>query len=56
MALKSGGYYRGNTDGIMTRPTVMALKTMQKKNGISATGLFDTRTRHILLTAILETK
>lgn len=42
--LKTWGYYKGNVDGIYGSKTVAAVKSFQKKNGLSVDGIVGTKT------------
>lgn len=54
--LRSSGYMKAKVTGTMNPATILALKSLQKKNGISPTGKIDTRTKDILVETILQKK
>ena len=46
--LKAHGYFKDKTDGMFGKKTEMAIKTYQKTNNLSQTGIIDIRTAKIL--------
>ncbi len=52
--LRSSGYFRGKDTGTMTPATILALKSLQRKNGLSPTGRIDTQTRNTLVETLIE--
>lgn len=52
--LRTIGYFRGKDTGIMWGTTILALKSLQKANGLSATGSLDDATREIIAEILIE--
>ncbi len=52
--LRSSGYFRGKDSGTMTPATILALKSLQRKNGLSPTGEIDIQTRITLVETLIE--
>jgi hypothetical protein len=53
-ALKMRGYFRWKENGLMTGPTIIAIKNLQKSYGVKQTGTIDTATKDILLAVMAE--
>lgn len=56
VTLRSTGYFKGKDTGIMGPSTIMAIKSLQKAHGITASGSLDARTREVLVEAVMEGK
>ena len=54
--LKSTGYFRGKDTGIMGSTTILALKSLQKAHGLTASGSLDESTREILIEMMIENR
>ena len=52
--LKSSGYFKGKDTGIIGTKTILALKSLQRAHGLTATGSLDQDTRDILLELMIE--
>lgn len=53
-ALKSAGVLKGKANGTMGTPTILALRTFQRKHKIPVTGQIDTKTKEALLVTLVE--
>ena len=54
ITLKSKGYFKWKENGVMSGPTIVAVKNLQKSYGLRRTGIIDTDTREILLALMVE--
>lgn len=54
--LRSSGYFRGRDTGTMTPATILALKTLQRKKGITPTGKIDSLTHESLVETMIENR
>lgn len=53
-ALKTAGVLKGRMNGTMGTPTILALRTFQRKNKIPVTGQIDSKTKEALLISLVE--
>ena len=53
-ALKTAGVLKGRMNGTMGTPTILALRTFQRKNKIPVTGQIDNKTKEALLISLVE--
>jgi 3D (Asp-Asp-Asp) domain-containing protein len=54
--LKRTGYLKARTkvNGVMNTSTIMAIKTLQRKNKLPTTGTLDTKTKELLILTLVE--
>ncbi len=51
--LRQTGYLKGKSTGTMTPATILALKSLQKRNGLTPTGKIDAKTREALVETLI---
>ncbi len=54
--LRNTWYFKWTNSGTMTPSTILALKSLQRKNGIVPTGKIDTKTRETLVEVLIQQK
>ena len=54
--LRTTGYFKWQDTGVMTPSTILALKSLQRKNGLIPTGKIDTKTREALVEVLIQQK
>ena len=52
--LRAIGYFKGKNTGTMTPATILALKNLQKRNGLTPTGTIDPNTRVALVETLIQ--